>query len=1140
LSPQSPRALRRVHSGTGGARNGTHVRRTAKALALAALGAAALAAPAGAALNSPSPIEERITVFPMRDFIAMDQYAPNTRLHVRVLRDGHVVGTATGITDAIGFLEVNHPGGVCWDQPSTPDLIDGDIVQVSQDPEFDSVQNDVDQVITAAIQADAAFDDGHGNIIMKGTAQAVDANGELMFTASGAPVPANIANMESRIVAPDIRDLIGKRDLRAPGGIAGQYTGVLSYDAPGSIRWTAVFSGLDQDEIDIALAGQSRILSWMETGPADERLGVTIYEADEIGGPGFGGCPNLASWAVTGSNPANVNLVARNLSNLRISGVSNGASLVEVTLDDEGNPDTPAIVMPGVVPNPATGNQTWSVDIPMSQVLQLDDGALTASALYTVGQRQVGEVQVGERVVGQRKIGEIIVGQQQVGERVIGQQQVGERQVGERQVERLVFDANNQPVMVQVVIDGVPQEVPVLDAEGNPMLDADGNPIMMPLMRQATETVTEPIMQPIFEPITEPIFEPIIQELFEDIVEPIMEPVFEPIKIGGATRTIYKDLFAPAAPVATPGEGQYLVPQSVELSIVAPEDMDGVIRYTRNGTVPSATNGTTFGPADLQVSANQTIKARVMDPAGNLSPIAGSCASAVDNDPAGNCVGWFRYVIGGAPAAPSTPDMILASDTGASPVDDLTRVAVPTFVGTAESGVALELLDGSTVVASGNATESGTYSLTPSAPLADGSHAMMVRATNTLGSTDSGVNGIQIDTVAPTVIADPPGGVFEAPQSVSLVASEAGTTIRYSIVGAVLGNVYTGPIAIAADATLSFQATDGAGNASAVGSADYVIDTAGPTVAINAPAAGATVSGNALIGAAVNDPNGVASVQFTIDGVDFGDLDEVAPFQIDWDTTAVPNGTYTLAAVATDNVGNQTTAAGRTVIVDNVDAVDPVVQAPSITLQSLSTAAGTSVAATETTPVRIAWSATHPSGIARYTLERSTNNFQTQTRFNMNGATAVTQQLAPGTYQYRVVALANDGATATGPVQTVRIAINQGPATFGQNQNSSNFWNGSTRFATAAGTVATYNFSGTSVAWVSTRAGNRGRAQVLLDGVSMGTVDLFNPTLQARRLVFVRNGLTPGQHTLQVRVLNQRNASSTGTRVDVDGFASLQ
>jgi hypothetical protein len=63
---------------------------------------------------------------------------------------------------------------------------------------------------------------------------------------------------------------------------------------------------------------------------------------------------------------------------------------------------------------------------------------------------------------------------------------------------------------------------------------------------------------------------------------------------------------------------------------------------------------------------------------------------------------------------------------------------------------------------------------------------------------------------------------------------------------------------------------------------------------------------------------------------------------------------------------------------------------------------------------------------------------------------------------------------------------------------------------------------------------------VRLDGVLMGTVDLFNGALQARRLVFVRNGLAPGNHTLTVRVLNTRARASTGTRVDVDGFVSLQ
>jgi hypothetical protein len=84
------------------------------ALTAAVLGATALAGPAAAALNNPSPVEEKITVFPSRDFVALDHWEPNTDVHVRVLRNGFEAGSAVGTTDAAGFVEVNHPGGVCF------------------------------------------------------------------------------------------------------------------------------------------------------------------------------------------------------------------------------------------------------------------------------------------------------------------------------------------------------------------------------------------------------------------------------------------------------------------------------------------------------------------------------------------------------------------------------------------------------------------------------------------------------------------------------------------------------------------------------------------------------------------------------------------------------------------------------------------------------------------------------------------------------------------------------------------------------------------------------------------------------------------------------------------------------------------
>ena len=54
------------------------------------------------------------------------------------------------------------------------------------------------------------------------------------------------------------------------------------------------------------------------------------------------------------------------------------------------------------------------------------------------------------------------------------------------------------------------------------------------------------------------------------------------------------------------------------------------------------------------------------------------------------------------------------------------------------------------------------------------------------------------------------------------------------------------------------------------------------------------------------DNVGIASVQFTFNGVALGPTDTAAPYTIDWDTTNVANGVHTLGAVAYDATGNHT------------------------------------------------------------------------------------------------------------------------------------------------------------------------------------------------------------------------------------------
>ncbi len=90
-----------------------------------------------------------------------------------------------------------------------------------------------------------------------------------------------------------------------------------------------------------------------------------------------------------------------------------------------------------------------------------------------------------------------------------------------------------------------------------------------------------------------------------------------------------------------------------------------------------------------------------------------------------------------------------------------------------------------------------------------------------------------------------------------------------------------------------------------------------PTVSVDSPAAGATVSGTVTITATADDDNGVDQVEFRIDGATIGtDTDGTDGWSLDWDTTSATDADHTIDAVATDTIG-QTATDTITVTVDN-------------------------------------------------------------------------------------------------------------------------------------------------------------------------------------------------------------------------------
>ncbi|CAH0279724.1 hypothetical protein SRABI83_03887 [Arthrobacter sp. Bi83] len=250
--------------------------------ALAILAVQSAAVPASAAINAVPVAPHSILVFPVRDFVSASGYARTDVATVQVLRGGAVIGTASnlipqddpGTAGFDGLVEVNHPGGGCWDGV-TPDIRTGDVVRVLTAPTVG------DETFTANVTVtQQATKTGPGTVVMKGTAVAP----------GGGQIP--IDQIEARIVAKNQSFVLnGKRTLRASAAAGDD--GALAYDGPGLTTWTATWTGLtgvsgfdgisDADRASNPVNSESRGM-WLGRNPA-LLTENTIFEFGQIGGP---------------------------------------------------------------------------------------------------------------------------------------------------------------------------------------------------------------------------------------------------------------------------------------------------------------------------------------------------------------------------------------------------------------------------------------------------------------------------------------------------------------------------------------------------------------------------------------------------------------------------------------------------------------------------------------------------------------------------------------------------------------------------------------------------------------------------------------------------------------------------------------
>jgi hypothetical protein len=85
------------------------------------------------------------------------------------------------------------------------------------------------------------------------------------------------------------------------------------------------------------------------------------------------------------------------------------------------------------------------------------------------------------------------------------------------------------------------------------------------------------------------------------------------------------------------------------------------------------------------------------------------------------------------------------------------------------------------------------------------------------------------------------------------------------------------------------------------------------------------------------------------------------------------------------------------------------------------------------------------------------------------------------------------------------------------------------------GSEIRFAFQGDMLTYTYTKAPNRGRADVSIDGARKATLDLYSAITQWQSSTVFRN-LGRGRHLAVITVLPDKNPKSSGRWIDVDAF----
>ncbi|KMM77319.1 hypothetical protein ACP93_00205 [Xanthomonas sp. NCPPB 1128] len=444
------------------------------------------------------------------------------------------------------------------------------------------------------------------------------------------------------------------------------------------------------------------------------------------------------------------------------------------------------------------------------------------------------------------------------------------------------------------------------------------------------------------------------------------------------------DALAPAAPVLQPSNGTAIVGTAEAGATVTVTDGNGTLigQTTADGTGNwSVTPGAALPDGTV-------INAIATDAAGNASPPASTTVDAL------------------APAAP-----VLQPSNGT------------VIVGTAEAGATVTVTDGNgTLIGQTTADGAGNWSVTPGAPLPDGT-VVNAFATDAAGNASPPAS-TTVDALAPAApVLQPSNGtaiVGTAEAGATVTVTDGNGTLIGQTTADGAGNWSVTPGAALPDGmVVNAVATDAAGNASPP--ASTTVDALAPAAPVLQPSNGTAIVGTAEAGTTVTvtDGNGTLIGQATADGA--GNW-SVTP------GTALPNGTV-VNAVATDAAGNASPPASTTV--DALAPAAPVLQPSNGTAIVGTAEAGATVTVTDGNGTLIGqttadgagnWSVTPGAALPDGTV---VNAVATDAAGNVSPpATTTVDALAPAA---PLVTISLDGSLLTGTAEAnaqLRVVVN--------------------------------------------------------------------------------------------------------------------